>query len=273
MRLLFFSCFLLSISLHVLAQTDPITQIHGARSQGMGNLRVHGYDAWTYFNNPGGLANLKSSVIAIGVDQRYGLKELSTLDITGAWKNQYGTWAAGISRFGGKLFNQHLLGIAFSNQLGIVSIGAKAEWFQTQIEGFGTGNTFIFSLGGIAELSPQFNIGASISNLNRAKISSDSEQRLPTGISLALNYKPVESLTTQLEIEKDILLKPVVKVGLEYGLKDWLYLRSGINSNPSKLFFGLGLRYQRVGFDYAYGQNHALGTTHHVSFNLSLGEQ
>jgi len=273
MKRLLFVSILLCLQLQVEAQTDPITQIHGARSQAMGNLRVHGNDAWSYFNNPGGLAKLEQSIIAVGIDQRYGLKELGTVDFTGSWITNYGTWATGISRFGGKLFNQHSIGLAFANQLGIVSIGGKIEWFQTQIQGFGTANSLIFSLGGILELGPKIDIGASIFNLNRGKLSSESTQHLPTGISLGLNYTPIPQLEVQLELEKDIMLKPVVKLGLEYSLKEWVHLRTGINSNPSRLFFGIGISRDQFSFDYAYGQNQALGSTHHLSLAFKLAEK
>ncbi|MEB2785401.1 hypothetical protein [Algoriphagus persicinus] len=270
MKLFTFLCFLLCLPFSLQAQTDPLTQVHGARSQGMGNLRVHGLDAWSYFNNPGGLAKLEASAISAGYDSRFGLTELRSVDLVAAWRVKAGTLGFGISRYGGKLFNQQSLGLAFANQLGIVSVGGKLEWFQTQIEGFGSGNSIIFSLGGIADLSSTFSIGASISNLNRSKISRDSETRLPTGVSLGILYTPISQLQIHLEVEKDIQIKPVVKAGLEYGINDWVFLRTGINSNPSKLFFGLGLESNRFTLDYAYGQNQALGNTHHLSLGYSF---
>ncbi|MDR7132284.1 hypothetical protein J2X69_004651 [Algoriphagus sp. 4150] len=273
MKLLTFSCFLLCVCYCAKAQTDPLTQVHGARGQGMGNLRVHGMDTWSYFNNPGGLAKLESSAVSVGYDNRFGLKELSSLDLVGAWNLKAGTVGFGLSRYGGSLFNQQSLGLAFANQLGIVSMGAKMEWFQTQIEGFGSGNSVIFSLGGMAELSPTFSIGASISNLNRSKISRDSDIRLPTGISLGVFYTPIPLLQFHLEVEKDIQIKPVVKAGLEYGIKEWVYLRTGINSNPSRMFFGVGLKSDRFSLDYAHGQNQALGSSNHVSLGFSLVEK
>jgi len=273
MKQLTFFCFLLCLNFSAKAQTDPLTQLHGARSQGMGNLRVHGMDVWSFFNNPGGLAKLESSAISAGYDNRFGLKELNTVTLVGAWKVEAGTLGFGVSRYGGKLFNQQSLGIAFANQLGIVSIGGKLEWFQTQIEGFGTGNSLIFSLGGMAELGPQFSIGASISNPNRSKISNDSETRLPTGVSLGILYNPIPQLQIHLEVEKDIQIDPIVKAGLEYGIKDWIFLRTGINSNPSRLFFGIGLKSTRFTMDYAYGQNQDLGSTNHVSLGFSLSDK
>ncbi len=270
MKLLSFLFLLIGFSLPAFTQTDPITQVHGARSQGMGNMRVHGNDAWSYFNNPGGLSTLEESQVSVGVDQRFGLKDLSTVDLVSAWKLPAGTLGVGVSSFGGKLFNQQSLGLAFSNRLGIVNLGAKLEWFQTQMQGFGTGNSLIFSFGGIAELSPELSFGASIFNLNRAKLSSESVYRLPTGISMAIRYTPNEDLELQLELEKDIQINPVVKLGMEYGLKEWLYLRTGINSNPGRLFFGFGLAYGRFQMDYAQGQNLALGTSHHLNLGMKL---
>jgi hypothetical protein len=255
------------------AQTDPITQSHGARSQGMGNARVFLPESWTYFNNIGALDRLEETEISAGFDHRYGLSELSTVDLALAWKNDFGTIGLGISRFGGKLFNQQLLGLGFSNTLGIVSIGAKVDWFQTQIEGFGTGNALLFSLGGVAELGPKFFLGANFSNLNRAKISQNSEQRLPTTVQLGISYLPAESLRIQAEVEKDIALDPVFKAGVEYQLKEWIFLRTGVSSNPGRLSFGLGLRKDQFGFDYAYGQNSALGRTHHLSLVMKLGKE
>lgn len=273
MKQFLFLCFLIWAFGTIQAQTDPLSQAHGARSQGMGNTRVYLPDSWTYFNNIGALDRLEESQISAGFDHRFGLQELSTADLALGWKNDFGTIGLGVSRFGGKLFNQQLIGLGFSNTLGIVSLGAKIDWFQTQIEGFGSGSAMVFSLGGVAELGPDFFLGANFSNLNRAKLSHYSEQRLPTSIQMGIAYLPGESLKILAEIEKDIELDPVFKAGIEYPLREWIFLRTGISSNPSRLSFGLGLRKAQFGFDYAYGQNSALGRTHHLSLVLKLGEK
>lgn len=273
MKQLLFFCFVIWATSICKAQTDPITQAHGARSQGMGNVKIHLPDSWTYFNNIGALDRLEETEISAGFDHRFGLQELSTVDLALGWKNEFGTIGLGVSRFGGKLFNQQLIGLGFSNTLGIVSLGAKIDWFQTQIEGFGTGNALIFSLGGLAELGPKFFLGANFTNLGRSKISQNSEQRLPILVQLGFSYLPTESLRILVEIEKDIELDPFFKAGIEYQLRDWIYLRTGISSKPARLSFGLGLRKEQFGFDYAYGQNTALGRTHHLSLAMKLNQR
>jgi len=272
MKLFLFLCFWIWTMSESKAQTDPLTQAHGARSQGMGNTKLFLPDSWTYFNNIGALDRIEETQIAAGFDSRFGIPELSTVGLGLGWKNDFGTIGLGISRFGGKLFNQQLLGVGFSNTLGIVSLGAKVDWFQTQMEGFGTGNAFIFSLGGIAELGPRFFLGANFSNLNRAKLSQISEQRLPTVVQMGFSYLSGESVRIIAEIEKDIELNPIVRAGIEYRLQEWIFLRTGISSNPARVSFGLGLRKDHFGFDYAYGQNTALGRTQHLSLVMKLGK-
>ncbi len=268
---IFISFFILLIA-NSFAQTDPLTQVHGARNQSLGNIRVFDKSAWSHFNNPGGLANLENIQIVVGYDSRFGLKELNTFDAAFAIQNRYGSFAFGVSRFGGKLFNQQSLGLSFANKMGIVSFGGKIEWFQTQIEGFGDGDGLIFSFGGIATLGPKINLGASITNVNRAKIGKHTDQRLPTGISMGLNYVPISQLELFAEVEKDIQLTPVYKVGLEYSLKEWAQFRTGVNSNPAKVFFGFGLKHERFGFDYGYSQTNPLGSTSTLSLAYTWDE-
>jgi hypothetical protein len=273
MKQLIFLCFWVWTVPVCYAQTDPITQAHGARSQGMGNLKVFPSDAWSYFNNIGALDRIDESELSAGFDHRFGLSELSTVDLAVGWKGDLGTIGLGISRFGGKLFNQQLFGLGYSTTLGIVSIGAKMDWFQTQIEGFGTGHAVVLTLGGVAELGPKFFLGANISNLSSSKLSKISDQKLPTSVQLGIFYFPIESLKIMAEVEKDINLTPLFKAGIEYQLRDWIYLRTGINSDPARVTFGLGLRNKRFGFDYAYGQNTSLGRSHHLSLIMTLGKK
>lgn len=272
MRALIFFFLFFGLSFHVLAQLDPLTQAHGARSQSLGNIKTHIWDSWAVFNNIGALDRIEQSEIGLGFDQRYGLKELSTLDLALAYKNQLGTIGVGVSRFGGKLFNQQSFGLGFSNQLGIVSFGAKLDWFQTQQEGFGSSGAILLSLGGIAELSPDLWVGAHFSNINRGKISPESSYRLPTAIQMGIHYRPGENISLFSELEKDISIQPILKFGLEYQLQDWIQLRTGFNSNPGRLFFGLGFLPGKFTIQYAYGQNATLGTSHHLSLGIKWKE-
>ncbi len=261
-------CFWLMFSIHTSAQIDLSTQAFGAKSLGLGSTKLYHHDAWSLANNVGALDRITESEIGIAVDQRFGIQELSTAALSGVIKSQKGSIGIGIARYGGELFNQHRIELGLGTTRGILSFGLKAGWFQTQIEGFGTGNAFQFSLGGLAELGPKFFFGTQLSNVNQARISTYSSQRLPTLLQLGTTYLPSKNLEIHIELEKELEQPPIFKFGLQYSLEKWIILRTGIHSYPTALNFGLGLQKKNYGFDYAYGQNTAFGSTHHLSLFL-----
>ena len=272
MKPLFFLCFWAFLASSSFSQNDPFSQAQGARSQGLGNSKMNLSDAWGYFNHIGALDRLESTEIAAGYDLRFGLKELSTFSLASGIKTDFGTIGLGISRYGGELFNQHLIGAGFSNTIGIMSFGAKIDWLQTQIEGFGTGNSFLISLGGKAELGPKTFFGANFSNINRARFSNSTEQRVPTLIQMGISYLPSSTVSLFVEVEKEADSPAFLKAALEYLPSEWLVLRTGVSSTPSRVSFGFGLRKDRFGFDYAFGENSNLGPSHHLSLGLKFKE-
>ena len=272
MKPILFLCFWAFLATFSFCQTDPFSQAQGARSQSLGNLKINLSDSWSFFNHIGSLDRMENSAIVSGFDYRYGLKELSTLSLASGIKTELGTIGLGISRFGGELFNQHLVGAGFSNTLGIMSFGAKIDWFQTQIEGYGTGNSFLISLGGKAELGPKTFFGANFSNLNRAKLGKNTELRVPTLIQMGISYLPSKSIGLYTEVEKEADSPAMLKMAMEYIPSEWLTLRTGVSSIPARISFGFGIRKNQFGFDYAFGENTNLGPSHHLSLGLQFQE-
>ena len=263
-------CFWILLVFTGKAQTSLFSQAYGAQSQGMSNTKLFIKNSWSYFNNVGAMDRLDQTEIQVGVDQRFGLQELSTVSFSGIVKKNHGCLGFGISRYGGAQFNQQLLGIGFSNTLGIMSLGAKLDWIQTQIEGFGSGNSLLLSLGGVAQLGPNFFFGANFYNLTQSKTSKYSAEALPTFVQLGLSYSSSPSLSIFSELEKEVDSSPIFKIGIDYSLSNKLFLRTGVSTNPIRLSFGLGLRHNQFIFDYGYGQNTSLGRTHHISMGFKL---
>ncbi|MFZ9234912.1 MAG: hypothetical protein ACO22X_01735 [Algoriphagus sp.] len=250
------------------AQIDLSTQAFGAKSLGLGAAKLYNQDAWSLFNNVGSLDRIEDSEVGIALDQRYGIQELSTASLSLAFKKPGGSFGIGIARFGREFFQQHRLELGLSTTRGILSFGAKAAWFQTHIEGFGTGNALLLSLGGLAELGPRFFFGLHLSNLNQAKVSKQSSQPIPTLLTLGITYLPAKNLEIHSELEKDLDHTPLFKLGLQYQLENWIFLRTGYHSAPNSLHFGLGLRKNKYGLDYAIGETTGLGGTHLLSLFL-----
>ena len=264
--ILFLTCF------SAYGQIGTETYPKGARSMGMAHASVTLGDGWSVFNNIGGLAGLESSQAFFGYDHRLGLNELTTLAAGAAQVHDFGVFGLGISHYGSTLFNQQNIGLGFSNSLGIASFGIKANYFQTNIEGYGRKASPVLEFGGVAGLGPGLFFGAHIYNFTRARLSKISQDYLPTVIKAGISYRPTEQLMVNIEGEKEILLDPQFKMGIEYVLVQKLWIRAGLQTRPDNLFFGMGFKPKRFQVNYALSQNYRLGYTHHFSLDYYFNE-
>jgi hypothetical protein len=256
-----------------LAQVGMEVVPRGGRSMGMGNSSTSLTDAYAIFNNPAGLSGIQHSQVFFGYDHRLNLSELTTLSAGFIQAKEKFTYGLATSRFGGALFNQHLVGAAIANQLGITSLGMKVSYLQTAMEGFGTGGSWLIDFGGIAELTPHLFFAAHIFNLTRSNYGGKSWDRLPTIVKSGISFRPSEKVMTNVEVEKDILHPAILKVGIEYNFYQKLWGRVGMNNQPQQLFFGIGCTGKRLAFDYAMTQHPRLGSTHHFSMNYQLSKE
>ncbi|WP_245189663.1 hypothetical protein [Lunatimonas salinarum] len=260
--------FLMAIPLAAAAQNGTEVLPKGARSLGMANTHLTLLEGWAIFNNVGAMAQVDESQVFVGYDHRLGLTELTTLGAGGVWKTSSGAWGLGLSSYGAAHFNQQAIGLGYSNKLGIASLGAKLTYFQTNIEGFGRSAAPLIELGGVAELGPNVLFGAHIYNLGRARLSKLTQEYLPTVVKAGISYRPTDFFMINAEVEKEVYLDPLFKMGLEYSIQEKLDLRAGVHTHPEQMFFGIGFRPGRYRLDYAVSQHHQLGFTHHFSFNL-----
>lgn len=265
--------FMLCFGFTAWAQTGAETYPKGARSIGMANAHVTLTDAFGIFNNIGALGRLESSQAIFGYDHRLGIQELTTLSAGAALVRDFGVFGLGVSHYGGNLFNQKNIGLGFSNTFGIASFGFKINYFQTNIEGFGRNASPILEFGGVAALGPDLYFGVHVYNFTRSKLSRAGSDYLPTVVKAGLSYLPADKLTINVEAEKEILILPQFKAGIEYNLLDRFWARSGIQTQPNNLFFGIGFKPNRYHIDYALGQNYRLGYTHHFSFSYLFYEE
>lgn len=259
--------FLTLVCSNAYSQTGTEAFPRGGRSMGMGNANVTLGDVWSIFNNVGGLAKTENTQATFSYDHRLNIDELTTLAAAAVIKGKNKAFGLGISSFGSEHFSQNQIGIGFSNQLGIASLGIKVNYLQTSIEGFGRGAAAVIEFGGVAELTPELFFGAHVYNVTRAKYGKNSDDRLPTTVKAGISYRPNSKVMVNLEAEKDILLDPLLKMGLEYNLLERVWARVGMNTQPNKFFFGVGFRPKRFHIDYALTQHPSLGNTHHFSFN------
>ena len=243
----------------------------GARAAGMGYASSTLRDEWSFFGNAAGLATTKNFIVASAYDAR-ALPGGNRLGLADIMPIKIGVLAAGVFRFGDDVYSEQFIQAAWAHQIGKTALGVRFNYLQYRTVGFGTHGLVGIHLGGITQLTKQISIGAWIQNLNMPKIKFNDKETAPVKLIASLGFKPTEKFVLNAEVEKDILYKPLWKVGMEYQVHKKFFARSGFNLNPGAVFFGIGFQSWRVKIDYALQSFTALGPSHQASASYRINK-
>lgn len=263
---------LLTILLLVkVGNAQSISTQMGGRAAGMGYASSGIADDWSLFNNIGAIGSVEKMSAAAAYEIRAQLNSANRMAFAFNSPIRWGVATVGAFRFGDELYNEQILSAGFGNKFGIASLGIKTNYIQYQASGFGTHSAFSVDFGGLTKLTEQLSVGAYITNLNQAKISTDYDsERLPTRLTVGLTFKSKENLLITTELDKDIDYSATWRTGLEYSFKEKFFVRTGFNLNPQAGFFGLGVRKKRIQADYAVQFNSLMGASHQASVSYSI---
>ncbi len=242
----------------------------GGKSAALGNASVTISDAYSVFNNIGALATVEKTTAFAGYRNLFGINELNTLAAGFIKPFKVGVLGVSFYRFGGDLLNQQKASIGFSNKFGLVSLGANISYVQNSIDFLGKSSSIAIEFGGVATITKQLKFGAYVFNLNQARLSSGSEQNLPTSLKAGISYLPIEELAINAEIVKRVDAEERIKLGISYDLLKNFEVRTGIQTNPVTGSFGFGFTPSRFLIDYAYGNHSVLGDIHDITFGITL---
>lgn len=252
-----------------IAIAQSISTQMGARPAGMGYASSGNFDEWSLFNNPGGLGKIEQINAAFGLEVQSQLKGANRMAALFNHPLKWGTLSAGIFRFGDNLYNEQALSIGFGNQVGIASLGVKANVIQYQASGFGVFRAITFDFGGITELTEKIFLSAYILNLTQSRIGEDNEP-LPTRLTAGISYRPGKNIFITTELSKELDYASTWRTGLEYSIQQKVFFRTGYNLNPNAAFFGVGIDKKKIRFDYSVQLNHLTGASHQASASYWL---
>jgi hypothetical protein len=262
----------------------------GARAAGLGHITtVLDDDVWAAANNAAALGTLARPTAGFGAANKFLLPSLNTASVAvavplghrltaagavagvpaavaGADAPRYGVVGFTAQRFGGKLYAEQALGVAYGYQLGTVRVGAKVEVLQVSIEGLGSRQTVAASLGGQADIIPRkLTFGATLYNLNQARLAPYQDERVPTVLRAGLGWQASEKVLVLVETEKDVEQDADFRAGLEYRPLPVLALRGGLAALTHQTTGGVGFRSGALQLDYAAAWQQALGLSQQVS--------
>ncbi|GAB4302209.1 MAG: hypothetical protein Kow0068_25010 [Marinilabiliales bacterium] len=255
----------------------------GARSVGMGNSSVMIYDVWSAHQNQAGLARLTNIELGFSHENRFLSDKLGYQAFVIAVPTNSGTFSAEINYFGYSSYNESKIGIGYGKKLlDKLSIGIQLDYINNYIADiYGNAGNVAAEVGILAEPYENFFIGAHVFNPTKSKIADYNEERIPTIIKFGMGYKFSDKLIISCETEKDLDYKPSYKAGVEFMVKENVFVRGGVmvlnsyqNTNTFRSCFGIGYVLSGFHADLAFSTDPILGLTPHVSvsyrFNKSL---
>jgi hypothetical protein len=267
------SCFIFLISNYAYAAGDHM--IIGGRAAALGTTSVTQSDEWSVFNNQAGLAWCKSFSAGIYFEDRYLLKDLSLKALAITLPAGRGAFGVTFRHFGFSMYSEMNTGIAYGMRLTkSFSAGVQVDYLRLHIaDGFKDNGVFSCEIGLQFRAGEHLWLGLHVANPVPVKLSSLTQERLPTLMRFGFGWRIVEGLNSDVEVEKDLVSKPVLKAGIEYRPAKSLFIRMGVLTNPATFTFGFGLEFGNLQFDLASSYHFILGYSPQVSVIYSFGKK
>ena len=239
---------------------------NGACAFSKGDASVTDSDSWSLFNNIGALADRDQNIDVLFSSRNFhSIRNLYS--ITAGMNYPVGpiNAALGVFRFGNDLFNEQSIVFGIGHKIGHTGIGVSIRYIQFRGEQLGKGESLAISFGGLTRINKELTFGGYIFNLNQAKISRITGEKMPTVMNLGLEYKTSTGFKISLETEKEIDNKIIIRSGIEYAYKHRFFIRSGINISPFSSSYGIGLLTGKFTIDYGLRSSGILGMSHMMS--------
>ncbi len=244
----------------------------GSRQIGMGNAFTSvADDHWSMFYNSAGIVNVKNFSAGVFYSPApFGLQELAIGSAAVVKRFNFGNLGFAFQTYGFELYRENKISITFAKKFfNQISFGLKTNVYSLAIQNYGNDMTFGLDAGLLTPLSENFQLGVSITNINRPTYGI-AKERLSQTFSAGLSYKAFQNLIFAFELEKEIRYPFNFKFGLDYSLIDFLSLQFGYNTEPSKYFSGLGIHYSKFRFNYSFFSHNVLGLTHNFGIDYNL---
>jgi hypothetical protein len=247
----------------------------GGRAAALGTTSVTQSDEWSVFNNQAGLAWCRRFSAGIYFENRYLVKDLSLKALAITLPAGRGAFGVSIRHFGFALYSEMNTGIAYGMRLTKrFSAGVQVDYLRLHVaDGFKDNSVFSCEIGLQFRASEQLWLGLHVANPVPVKLSSLTKERLPTLMRFGLSWRITDGLHSDIEVEKDLVHKPVIKAGIEYRPAKSLFIRIGLRSNPATFTFGFGLEFGNLQFDIASSYHLVLGYSPQVSLTYYFGKK
>lgn len=243
-----------------------------ARFAGMANVSVMQKGFWSVGHNQAGLSDIENVEAGIGYQNRFKLAETSTQMIASAFHTRTGNLAVSFNRFGYSNYSQNNVGLAYARNLGkYFSAGLQFDYlYYHQSEDYGNNGAFVMEIGLIAKPVEGLLIGAHVYNPGQARLSNNTDERVPTCMRFGIGYHFSELVLLAVESEKETDAHARFKCGLEYQPVKNLFLRTGFASEPDEFSVGVGYTFRNFTTDIAFSTHQYLPLSTQIALKYSF---
>lgn len=247
----------------------------GSRGQALANASAGLTGSWSVFGNQAGLAGISRPEVAVAIQNRFLVRELSDRVALFTFPVQSSNIAFSFYQFGELPFRQEKIGLAYARHVSPkISFGLQFSYFRFYLpEANRSAGSAGLELGVQYLADPKLKLGLHITNPYQTSVKTYSgELKYPSGINLGFQYQVSEAFLWAFDVETQPEYRFRIKTGMEYGFRDKLFLRLGVASHPYLLSSGIGFRLRRLMVDLGNSFHANLGNSPSVSLTYSLGK-
>jgi hypothetical protein len=218
-------------------------------------------NAFSITANQAALAGATKFSAGMYGEKRFMLQDLGLYKIAVVQPTSTGNFGFQAGYFGGGLYNQSQLSLAYGRKLGKVDLGAQFNWYQFKAAGSDGATAVNFEGGIILHLTGQLQAGIHIYNPTAATIGKNMDEKLPVVYSAGFGYDASESFFISAEFEKTEDQAVNLNAALQYVFDKKLLAGMGISSATSTFYAGFGFLWKGLRVDATASLHPQLGLT------------
>ena len=202
----------------------------------------------------------------------YNLEELNVMGFSASAPTRFGALAVAYHQFGSSDYREQQIFLSQGVQLREqFYAGYSVKGLALKIQEYGSAYTLALDVSMLAKVSEKISFGFALKNINQPGIGQSHEQ-VPSSWTAGSSLKVFKTVGLSLDYEQNHQSDSFLKSGLEWSLVPFFILRGGMQTNPSQVCGGFGLKVKSVFLDYSYRSQESLPGSHLISTRFMFGK-
>lgn len=249
---------------------NGLAEFYGSDWLGQAGAGIAQAPETRFSRNPAGLAELEEPLAGFSFINHFLTPELQTLGFRWALPDSNrGAWQLSAQRSGSRNLNFSEASLAYAHRLRFVSLGLRGQFRQLSQGEFGTGNAFVLSAGGQAQLHPMLRFGAWLYNITQTSYRHSGQITVPVIMQAGVEVSATGSFALLADLQKRIDQPASAKIALTYRVSRRLQLRTGFDHRIASLFAGADFQFRNWALSYGTGWSPQLGWSNGLDLRIS----